>query len=458
MGLIDRISRMFNGEQITTNKFNEAFYINGTFTKYNDEDITYLEKGYNSNSIVYSIINQQATKLSSVPIKIKEVKDKGARKQLDNLEISTKGNYSPSQLVQRAKLMVKAYSSDEIGLPMERANPNQTWDEFISLTETMLNLSGNVYWYVLSPNSEYSNKEPLAIYVLPSQYTEIVLKPNADMLSLENPVDYYVMHNGNVGVKFLEENIIHIKYSNPNYDESGQHLYGQSPLRSALSSIQSSNEAMDLNIKSLKSGGAFGFLTGTKEVPLTSDQGKELKRRLKEMRNDDGELGKISSLSAELKFTRMSLTADELKPFDYLGFDTKQLCNVLGWNDLLLNNDAGAKYDNVSNARKEVISNKIMPDAKLIMQSFNDKFLSRFKGYNGKCAYFDFMQLPEMQQDYNEMVEYLNAMLDRGVINRNDYRIALGYEREEDEIMDAYTTSQDVLTLDESINNGLIIE
>ena len=457
MGLIDNISKLFGGQQVS-NKFNESFYWGGKFTKYKGENKTYIEKGYNTNSIVYSIINQQATKLASIPIKIKEIKDEQGKKRLERLEMATKGNYSPNQLVERAKLMLKAYSEDEEDVPLMSPNPNQTWYEFWHLSQTFLTTTGNVYWYVLAPSSEFSAKEPLAIYVLPSHLTEIVLKDNANLLQLENPIDYYIMHEGNGYVRFECENIIHVKYSNPNYDQNGQHLYGQSPLSSALNSIQSSNEAFDLNIKSLKSGGAFGFLTGTKEVPLTAEQGKELKRRLKEMRMNNEHLGKIEAMSAELKFTRMSLTADELKPFDYLGWDTKQLCNVLGWSDKLLNNDDGAKYDNFNLAMKSVISNKIMPDAKLLMQGFNEGFLYRFKGMQGKCAFFDFMELPEMQQDYSELVGYMTQLLDRGVINRNTFRVALGYDREEDETMDAYTTNLDVLTIEESINNGFTLD
>ena len=86
------------------------------------------------------------------------------------------------------------------------------------------------------------------------------------------------------------------------------------------------------------------------------------------------------------------------------------------------------------------------------------KVLSRFKGMQGKCAFFDLMELPEMQQDYSELVGYMKELLDRGVINRNTFRVALGYDKVEDETMDAYTTNLDVLTIEESINNGFTLD
>ena len=62
----------------------------------------------------------------------------------------------------------------------------------------------------------------------------------------------------------------------------GSHLYGVSPIRAGLKNIQSSNSGLDLNIKTLKNGGAFGFIHG-KGVPLQPEQAKELKDRMKEM-------------------------------------------------------------------------------------------------------------------------------------------------------------------------------
>jgi HK97 family phage portal protein len=457
MGLIDNIRRAFGGQTIT-NKFNEAFYWGTQFTRYSTESKTYLEQGYNSNSVVYSVISQQATKLSSIPIKFKEIKDDNSRKQLEHLQMATKGDYKPSQLAKKAELEIKAYMEQEYGMPLDRPNANQSWYEFIALSETFLNLDGNIYWYVVAPDAGMDVGVPMAIYCLPSHLTQIVLKPNANTLSIENPIDYYIMQEGNMYVRFEEENVIHVKYSNPNYDEDGSHLYGMSRLRSALMNIQASNEALELNNKALKSGGAFGFITGVNNAPLTSAQAQELKDRMREMRNDDRELGKIAGMSGTLDFVRLSLTADELKPFDYLNYDQKQICNVLGWSDKLLNNDDGAKYDNYNLALKSVISNKIMPDGELIMDAFNNQFLTRFRGLENVCAMFDYSALPEMQQDYSEMVGYMSDLLDRGVINRNTFRVALGYEMVEDESMEAYTTTQDVLTIEESINNGFSLD
>ena len=92
----------------------------------------------------------------------------------------------------------------------------------------------------------------------------------------------------------------------------------------------------------------------------------------------NNDLSKIAGSSAEIGFTRLSLTSDELKPFDYLKFDTKQICNVLGWSDKLLNSDEGAKYDNIGYARRMAITDNIQPDLKLLANALNTQFLPYF--------------------------------------------------------------------------------
>jgi HK97 family phage portal protein len=272
------------------------------------------------------------------------------------------------------------------------------------------------------------------------------------MLGLENPVKEYMLIEGSVSVTFPAEKVIHIKYANPNYSDDGEHLYGHAPLRSLLKNIQSSNDAMELNAKTLKSGGAFGFIHG-KNVPITEEQAQQLKQRLIEMNDEPGDLGRIAGSSAEMGFTRISLTADELKPFDYLKFDMKQICNALGWSDNLMNNDDGGKHDKQLEERKRVITDNIVPDLKLLVDALNRDFLPRFKGYQNTCLEFDIMELPEMQDDAKELSEIMFEGVRMAVFNRNEARKALNWPEKEDEAMERHTLSSDVISLEEALDN-----
>ena len=62
-------------------------------------------------------------------------------------------------------------------------------------------------------------------------------------------------------------------------------------------------------------------------VVLHEDIANIVKERLKEMSNNPEDLAKITGVSGEVGFTRISLTTAELQPFSYLSFDEKQIWN-----------------------------------------------------------------------------------------------------------------------------------
>jgi hypothetical protein len=256
-------------------------------------------------------------------------------------------------------------------------------------------------------------------------------------------------------IEFESKNVIHIRYPNPDYGDNGEHLYGVSPLRAALKNIQSSNLGIDLNIKTLKNGGAFGFIH-SKSTPMTEPQAAEIKERLKEMDASTENLSKIAGISAEIGFTRLSLTSDELKPFDYLEFDEKMISGVLIWAI-----DSGKRGDyggTISEIRKMRITDNIIPDLNLFTEAINKYWLPRFKGYENMQLFFDVTELPEMQIDIVNLTGWLNGALDKGVINRNEYRMAISYTEVDDEVMDQFTVASDVITLQESIDNDFSVD
>lgn len=462
MGVLDNIARsvsnLFGGAKLRNinNPFNQSFFFgtgSGLGSTYDNNRNNYIKKGYNINPIVYAVISQQATKTASIPYSIKKIEDKQSFKKYQMIENATKGNATTQQKIKMLLLKNKAFQKGDIPLPMEKPNVNQTWSEFISLYKTFIRLTGNAFIYMLRVEEGPEAGKPMQVYLLPSQHVRIVLKNNANLLTTENPIKEYILDYGNVAQTFPADDVIHIKFSNPDYDESGSHLYGISPLRSVLKNIESSNIGLDLNIKTLKSGGAFGFIHGKNRV-LTPQQAQELKDRLLEMNNSPEDLSKIAGSSAEIGFTRLSLTSDELKPFDYFKFDTKQICNVLGWSDKLLNNDEGAKYDNMGYARRMVITDNIQPDLKLFCEAMNKRFLPLFKDYKGTILEFDIMELPEMQEDIKELVKWLNDALDRGVITRNEYRVAINYTKSEDKLMEIFTVNGQTMSLEDSLDSG----
>jgi HK97 family phage portal protein len=424
---INNILQNLTGKLMGKNVYNEAFfsYLGAGYTSYDVDNKTYINKGYNTNPDVFACITQMATKTVSVPYEVKIVNDKESYKKLKNFQKATSGNFDFLQQIKKANLERKSYDEVDMSFPLEQPNTTQTWSDVWALYKTYMKLTGNCYFYLLSPEEGKNAGVPVQLYVLPAHLIQIVLKEKANMLSTESPIDHYVLIEGNSMIKFMAKDIIHIKYSNPNFDLSGSHLYGMSPLRSALRNINSSNSGIDLNVKTLQNGGAFGFIHG-KGTPLSVDQANSLKERLVEMDASPERLSRIAGASGELAFTRISLTTDELKPFDYLKFDQKAICNVLNWPDELLNNDGKASLGSTdtSQARKQAITDNILPDLVLLQDSLNKNFIKKFKGYENAVIEWDIDDLPEMQEDMSKKMEWLS----KAPLTPNEVRHALKYD------------------------------
>lgn len=425
------------------NAFNSAFYswYGGGYAKYDEKNKTYLEKGYNSNPDVFACINKATVKTVSVPYYIKKVKDKKAYSKLQPLALSTKS-------IHKAQLQTKAYEDEEMNFPLADPNPTQTWSDVIGLYKTFMKITGNYYQYNLSPKEGMNKGVPMQSYVLPSHLVQIVLKKDAGVLEFDNPIDHYMLIEGNQWIKFEVEDIIHVKYVNPNFDLAGSHLYGQSPLRSASRNINSQNSAIDNNIKTLQSGGAFGFIHAKDDkTPLTPEQADSLKQRLIQMDASPDRLSKIAGSSAAVGFTRISLTTDELKPFDYMGWDRKTICNVLNYPDELLNNDGKASLGSTdtTQARKQLITDDIQPDLVLLQQAWNKSFIPKFKGYENAVIEWDVTELPEMQEDVKDMVAWMKD----APLTPNEKRRVLKYETLNDDGMDIVWLPTNIQRIDD---------
>jgi len=265
----------------------------------------------------------------------------------------------------------------------------------------------------------------------------------------------YILEQGNQLVKFKAENIIHIKRANPFFNQNGSHLYGLSELMSAIRNIASSNNAIDNNGKTMLNSGVYGFIhAGEGATPLTAEQAESLKERLVEMDNSSDKLSNIAGASGKLGFTRISLTTEELKPFDYLSYDRRTLANCLNWNVELLNeerNGSGFGVDTLIEARKRVITDNIKPDLDLFAEAFNPEFIQKFKGYEKAEIDWDISELPEMQTDMKTMSEWINSV----PLTLNERREVFNYEEIDDDMMNEIYLPNNLININDPSLNDL---
>jgi len=429
------------------NYFNEAIYemVGGLTSTYNNTLETLIVKGYGENPDVNAIVNQMAAKSMTVPYIIKPIEDVKSYNKKKRLPIEL----SYIQKKQYNLLNKEAHNDIEQDMPIYRPNPNQSWEDLIFLYKVYLKVCGNFYLYKLAPKEGANAGTPLQLYVLPSHWMQIVLKPNSSSLTNENPIDYYIMEQGNQFIRFEAEDIIHIKRANPFYNQNGSHLYGYSELMAAIRNINSSNSGIDNNVKTMQNSGVYGFIhAGDGQSPLTAEQAQSLKDRMVEMDNTSTRLSNIAGANAKIGFTRISLTTDELKPFEYLSNDRRTLCNCLNWSIDLLNDDrtgSGFGVDTVIEARKRVLLDNIKPDLDLLASYLNLEFIQKFKGYENSVIEFDISEMPEMQTEISKMIEWMV----KSPLTPNEIREAINYEALEDENLDVIYINSNLKRIDD---------
>ena len=161
-------------------------------------------------------------------------------------------------------------------------------------------------------------------------------------------------------------------------------------------------------------------------------------------------------MSAELGFTRLSLTSDELRPFDYLKFDKETIAGVLGWE--IMSDDRGDYGGTIKEIKKTRITDNIVPDLDLLADAFNTEILPTIPGFENTELVFDVMELPEMQDDMVELSNYIFGLKDRGGINGDELRMAFRYEPMETPEMQVFTVANDIIPLSEAIDSEFNVD
>lgn len=442
MGWFSRNLEKYIGGAINkyyANSFTQIGDINASF----DFDKTWaIETAYAKNPDVFSIVNQMSSKGAQIPYYIKKVKDK---KAYNSFQLNRK-NISLNHL----KLKNQSFDDEYLPLPMEQPNPLYGWKHFIQLFITYLSTTGDVFIY------KHKNEldEIKGYYILPSNFMRIFIKGNNFDFQEESPILGYEMQvNTGKSVPFAEDEVIHIKLPNPIWNTNGEQLYGFSPLKSAYYNVENVIQANRHLYKMFKSSGAFGFVF-SKGQGLDVDQAKQFKERIVEMDDSKERLARISGIGMEVGFTRIALSNKEMQPWESLAYDRKTIANVLGWSDKLMNNDGKSTLgkDDLSNIRKRVLLDTIMPHLELLEEELTTEF-RQFEGYENTKFFFDITEMPEVQDDINQIIEWAS----KSPISVNEIRELIKYEPYESDVANKPLIRAGYMTIDELEARGFDI-
>jgi len=414
--------------QDTNPEYNKVVYSymgNGTISN-NENDDNYIRKGYQKNPTIYSLINLITKTAVAIPYIIYEKKDEDALKRYKSLTSGTVNNDS----LMKANIIRKHALIETQHTPLhdllDRPNPAQSYATFMSEVIAFGKLTGNRFIYGIGPESR-DNKVFNELYTLPSHLVEI--KSNG----IFEPVSKYCMSYGRSTYDIEAEDVLHIADFNPDYDGSGSHLYGQSPLMSGLRTMTSNNEAVETGLKYLQNQTARGILTSEDES-LTPTQAQQLKDAFRRNYQGSHNAGDVIVTPKKLSWTNFGLSAGDLQLLETYNASIKDLCNIFSVPVQLLNNTESSTYNNMREAKKALYQNAVIPELDKLRDELN-RWLVPLYGDN-LFLDFDYSSISELQQEQEKIVEQLTKSY---WLSNNEKRQAMGYGLdEEQEIMNDY--------------------
>lgn len=404
---------------------------------------TYVDKGYQYNADVYSVINLITRKAATAAPILYEIVDDRAFQRYKSF---TANMSKPQDIAEanhlRQKALVEVDERHPIIQTLHNPNDFQSFYEFMDNYLGFKLITGNSYVYgvgaVTGPNAGKFKQ----LYVLPAHLTRIVSGGKYD------PVKGYTITTAYDFQEIMAEKVMHSKYWNSDYSVEGSHLYGQSPLRAALRVLQQSNDAQTASVKMLQNTGAQGILyDNSPDSFLTPEQAAEIQRKYKAEYSGPENAGNIIVTSAKIGWQQLGLSSVDLEIMSAMKMNLRQLCNIYRVNSALLNDPDNKTYNNMYEARKALISDAILPELTSARADFNKWLVEPYNKSESKRYFLDFDLdvFPELQEDKKEQISYLERAW---WLTPNQKLEEMGYGRSEDPNMDKVYVSIQVQPID----------
>ena len=255
--------------------------------------------------------------------------------------------------------------------------------------------------------------------------------------------EYTLEYNGTYRIP--AEFICHIKNFNPYYDGSGSHLYGMSPLKAGLRSMDANNEALTTGVKYLQNQTARGMLISD-EGDITESQARQLKDKFRNTYQGSNNAGDLIITPKKLSWVNFGLNASDLSLIEQYNASIKDLCNVYNVPVQLLNNTDSSTYNNMKEAKKALYQNAIIPELIRIREELNRWLTPQY----GEKLYidFDFQSIPELQEETEKVVDQMSKSW---WLTPNEKRIAMNYGVDEGNVrMNEYYVPANLIPMEPS--------
>lgn len=369
---------------------------------------TAVQKGYCSNADVYSIISRKAKMAAGIPLYVYRVKKDGKKwlreyKTLMSAEKLTAESVVQAQLY-KIKALQEVEDSNPVNKLLQRPNADESQAEFMEKCYGFLDITGNTYIWKERLSMGANEGKPKALYTLPSHYVTIV----PDGTFPVSVAGYMFFLWGEMGLK--KEEIIHMKYFNPDYQPDGSHLMGMPPLRAGAKTLAKSDSEEDSATAQFQHGGPAGMLYNESIQPTDQNMTQigALKKKWEAETWGNKNRGKILFSAGKLGYLQTGLSPVDLQIVESSSMTFRKLCRIWNMPSAIFNDNEHATLNNMEQFYKAAYVDGVIPMVIKMRDALNSFLLPDFGDEGEYFIDADFSNIPVLQVDMKTLTEWLD--------------------------------------------------
>jgi HK97 family phage portal protein len=389
-----------------------------------DTPQAYIHDAYQFNPDVFSVITLRARSAAQVPWVVYRVTNKKALKQYKRLPSEAKRHNLTRVVALKERAMEEAEGSDLENL-LNRPNPYQGRNEFFEGLFGFKLITGNAYIHGVKIDTGRNAGKIAEMWHMPPQLTEIIASGDPEHIIKGYRINWYGGRNFTIPA----EDVLHLKYFNPDYTIPGSNLYGMSPLQAARRVVVRSNEAYAANAKMLRNMAPPGILMfDDPNVNFTPESASELERKY-DQKTGSKNAGKLLVTAAKFNYQQIGLNAVDMNIIESQKMDLRDICNVYQVSSELLNDPDNKTNSNKKESRQALYYEAVIPDLDSLRDDLNRWLTPTYNKSDGVEYYIDYdiSAIPALQEDMKKVVEQMGAAW---WTTGNEKRRVMGYDDE----------------------------
>lgn len=404
---------------------------------------------------VYSIVKFRARTTAMIPLRVYKVKNQGKLKDYQfatqTKDFSTKGLVK--KLLIKSQALEEVDDNNELQILLDKPNPSYSKFEFLEGVYTSPMLSGNTYIFMGKPELGVNAGKPKELHLMPPQFTHPIVAGDFP----KSITGYELSINGIK--KYKPEDVLHLRYFNPDFNANGCELEGLSPLVALHRTTARGKAENDFMVKGFQNAGAQGIANFEDLDPNDGTTTEALGKMKQDFyRDSSGTNNAQKSIfhAGKSSFTQIGLGPVEMKVIESQKLTFKKTCNAFFVSDILFNSDSASTESNVKEATTRMYTNACLPDAYAFRDLLNQKLTPLFN--KGGVTYFidvDITGISELQDDMKAMAEIFNTL---PIMNPAWISEAFGYGVENPEMDKIYVKTGYTLLEDLNVNDLSLTE